>query len=86
VEILRGPSDRLTEAELQTITSLLQEADDEEDREVLGVIGRRPLTDDERERIRDLLALQLMKRGVLADGSMNDEGRALDEIIGKLFY
>jgi len=30
------------------------------------------------------LALKLMERGVLPDGSMNEEGRAIDEIIGKL--
>jgi hypothetical protein len=88
VEILRDnrPSQRLTEEELQTVTSLLESADDEEDREILGVIGRRTLTDDERERVRDLLALKLMERGVLPDGSMNEEGRAIDEIIGKLMF
>jgi hypothetical protein len=67
-------------------SSLLEAADDDEDREILGVIGRRTMTDDERERVRDRLALKLMERGILPDGSMNEEGRVLDDIIGKLTF
>jgi hypothetical protein len=79
-------SQRLTSQELRTITSLLADTDDKEDRRISGALGRRTLTDDERERIRHLLGLELMERGVLPDGSLSEEGRAIDEIIGKLMF
>lgn len=79
-------SRRLTEQELRTITSLLAATDDEEDREISSALGRRTLTDDERERVRHVLALELMERGVLPDGSLSEEGRAIDEVIGKLMF
>lgn len=28
----------------------------------------------------------LMERGISADGSLNEDGRAIDEIIGKLMF
>jgi hypothetical protein len=74
---------RLTEQEFREITSLLAAADDEEDWAILGVLGRRVLTDDERERVRELLSVQLMAQ-VLPDASLTVEGKAIDEIIGKL--
>jgi hypothetical protein len=74
---------RLTEEEFRTITSLLTATDDEEDQAILSVLGRRILTDDERERVGDLLAVQLMAE-VMPDGSLTGEGKAIDEIIGKL--
>jgi hypothetical protein len=67
------------------ITSLLAATGDEEDREISGALGRRTLTDDERERVRHLLALELM-REVLPDASLTEVGRAVDEIIGKLTF
>lgn len=79
-------SREITEQELRTITSLLAAADEEEDREISAALGRRTLTDDERERVRHLLGLELMERGVLPDGSLTEEGRAIDEIIGKLMF
>lgn len=47
---------RLTEHEVNRIKSLLMTSDDEEDQVILTVLGRRTLTDDERERVRHLLA------------------------------
>lgn len=78
---------RLTEHEVNRIKSLLMTSDDEEeDQVILTVLGRRTLTDDERERVRHLLALMLMERGISADGSLNEDGRAIDEIIGKVMF
>jgi hypothetical protein len=74
---------RLTQQEFRTINSLLEAADDDQDRAIQGVVGRRRLTDDERERVRHLLAMQLMAE-VLPDASLTEEGKAIDDIIGKL--
>jgi hypothetical protein len=79
-------SRRLTDQELRTITSLLAATGEEEDRKISAALGRRSLTDDERERVRHLLGLELMERGVLPDGSLTEKGRAIDEIIGKLMF
>jgi ABC-type antimicrobial peptide transport system ATPase subunit len=65
-------SRRLTEQELRTITSLLAATDDEEDREIKRAWPKN-LTDDERERVRHVLALELMERGVQPDGSVSEE-------------
>jgi hypothetical protein len=50
------------------------------------VLGRRQFTDDERERIRRLLARKMLEAGLLPDGSPRREGRAIDDIIGKLTF
>jgi hypothetical protein len=84
--VSRSHSKRLTTEELAVVSSELGESDDQEDRDIARVLGRRQLTDDERERVRRLLAHRMLKYRLLPDGSLSSEGRAIDAIIGKLMF
>ena len=67
------------------ITQMVLDASGDE----LGIskaLGRRTLTDDEREHIRRLLVQEMLKYGLEADGSPLRESRAIDDIIGKLTF
>ena len=75
---------RLTDAEYNVIIKILSKTDEEEDAVIAKALGRRTLTDDERERVRLLLADEMMKHGLLPDGSPTPEGRRVDTMIGKL--
>jgi hypothetical protein len=46
----------------------------------------RRLTDEEREHLRGLLVPEILKHDLEADGSLPPEGRAIDDIIGKLMF
>ena len=42
--------------------------------------------DEEREHLRGLLVPEMLKHDLEADGSLPPEGRAIDDIIGKLMF
>lgn len=77
---------KLSEEELRFVRDVLRLSPEEEDRELADVLGRRQLTDDERERIRHVLVHKMLEEGLLPDGSPRPEGRAIDDIIGKLTF
>ncbi len=83
-----SPSDssKLTADEFALVHKVLVASEDEEDRELAGAFGRRTLTDDERERVRRLLAREMLRYELLPDGSLPSEGRAIDAVIGKLMF
>jgi hypothetical protein len=79
-----GRRPALTEDELAVVRSILAASGDE--REIAEALGRRRLTDEERKHVRDLLVPEMLKHGLDADGSLPPEGRAIDDIIGKLTF
>jgi hypothetical protein len=79
-----GTNRRLTKDELAVIRSVLSASGDEF--RISEALGRRRLTDEEREHIRDLLVPEMLKHGLEADSSLPPEGRAIDDIIGKLTF
>lgn len=81
-----GHRPKLSEDEFRFVRDVLRSSPEEEDREVADVLGRRHLTDDERERVRRLLVHKMLEAGLLPDGSPGREGRAIDDIIGKLTF
>jgi hypothetical protein len=72
----------LTKDELAVVRRVLAASGDEW--KIAEAFGRRRLTDDERKHVRDLLVPEMLKHGLDADGSLPPEGRAIDDIIGKL--
>jgi hypothetical protein len=78
----RGPA--LTEDELAVVRRVLAASGDEWG--IADALGRRRLTDEEREHVRDLLVPEMLKHGLDADGSLPPEGQAIDDIIGKLMF
>jgi hypothetical protein len=46
--------------------------------------GTTPLTDHERESLRESLADALTRHGLTQDGEVNEKGARIDEVIGKL--
>ena len=78
----RGPA--LKKDELAVVRSILAASGDEW--EIAEALGRRRLTDAERKHVRDLLVPEMLKHGLDADGSLPPEGRAIDDIIGKLTF
>jgi hypothetical protein len=81
---VKEPGRALTKDELAVVRTVLAAAGDEW--EIAEVLGRRRLTDEEREHVRDLLVPEMLKYGLDADGSLAPEGRAIDDIIGKLMF
>ncbi len=81
-----GASRRLTSGELDLIRKVLTASGDENEADTWSALGRRTLTDDEREHVRALLLIEALSYGFEADGSMTREGRAVDDIIGKLMF
>jgi hypothetical protein len=77
-------SRRLTKDELAIIRRALAASGDEW--RIAETLKRRRLTDEEREHLRDLLVPEMLKHGLEADGSLPPEGRAIDDIIGKLMF
>jgi len=47
-------------------------------------LGKTPLTVDQRERLREILAAEFVDTGLEADDEPNERGRRIDEIIGRL--
>lgn len=81
-----GASRRLTSEELDVIRKVLSASGDETEIGIWSALGRRTLTDDEREHVRALLLTEALSYGFEKDGSMTREGRAVDDIIGKLMF
>jgi hypothetical protein len=77
-------SRRLTKDELATIRRVLAASGDEYG--IAEALNRRRLTDEERELLRGLLVPEMLKHGLEPDGSLQPEGRAIDDIIGKLMF
>jgi len=77
-------SRRLTKDELAIIRRVLAASGDEW--RLAEALKRRRLTDEEREHLRGLLVPEMLKHGLEADGSLPPEGRAIDDIIGKLTF
>jgi hypothetical protein len=77
-------SRRLTKDELATIRKVLAASGDEYG--IAEALNRRGLTDEEREHLRGLLVPEMLKHGLEPDGSLQPEGRAIDDIIGKLMF
>jgi hypothetical protein len=75
---------RLTKDELAFIRSVLAASGDEWG--IAEALGRRRLTDEEREHVRGILVPEMLKHGLESDGSLPPEGRAIDDIIGKLMF
>jgi len=53
---------------------------------LVDAVGRRPLTDEEREVLRGGLALELSSLGLREDSEPNDYGKELDGLIGRLMF
>ena len=51
---------------------------------LLDLLGVQPLTDDQREDLRDGLLDEFLETGIRDDGEPDARGRHLDDIIGKL--
>jgi hypothetical protein len=51
---------------------------------VVRSLGRTPLTDDQREALREVLLQEMLERGLGAGDEANAYGRQLDDIIGRL--
>jgi hypothetical protein len=81
---MKEPGRALTKDELAVIGTVLAISGDEW--EIAEALGRRRLTDEERKHVRDLLVPEMLKHGLDADGSLPPEGRAIDDIIGKLMF
>jgi hypothetical protein len=79
-----GTNRRLTKDELAVIRGVLSASGDEHG--ISEALGRRRLTDEEREHVRGLLVPEMLKHGFETDGSLSPEGRAVDDIIGKLMF
>ncbi|MEP6665347.1 MAG: hypothetical protein ABJA81_02765 [Nocardioidaceae bacterium] len=73
---------RLSQEQEEYLRSLL-DANDEEDADIAASLGVRSLTDDQRQVLRKRLAGLMSLR---ADGSPDDAGSKVDEIIGLLSY
>lgn len=79
-----GRDPALAEDELAVVRRVLAASGDEW--EIAEAFGRRRLTNEEREHVRHLLVPEMLKHGLDADGSLPPEGRAIDDIIGKLMF
>ena len=75
---------RLTKEELAVIRRVLSASGDEWG--IAEALGRRRLTDEEREQVRHLLVPEMLKHDLDADGSLPPEGQAIDDIIGNLMF
>jgi len=75
-------SHRLSREQDEYLRSLL-DLNDEEDADIAAALGIRPLTDDQRQAMRARLAGRMSLR---PDGSPDDAGKNVDEIIGLLSY
>jgi len=53
---------------------------------LLITLGSEPLSDDQREHLREALADELLKVGLSKDGEPNPLGVKIDDLIGKLSY
>jgi len=53
---------------------------------LVDVVGRRPLTDEEREALRTGLALEMTSVGLREDSEPNEYGVELDDLIGRLMF
>jgi hypothetical protein len=84
VSMMAAGKSRLTKDELDFIQSVLAASGDEWG--IGKVLGHRRLTDEEREHVRDLLVPEMLKHGLESDGSLPPEGRAIDDLIGKLMF
>lgn len=51
---------------------------------VVNLLGESPLTDEQRDEIRNVLADELCETGLLPNDEPNQRGIALDNIIGKV--
>lgn len=51
---------------------------------LLDLLGVQPLTEDQREALREALADELVETGLRDDSEPNARGRHLDDIIGRL--
>jgi len=68
---------------------LLQSVTDQRAPELSGLvmrIGTRPLTDDERDSLREALAAELSARGLRPDDEPNEYGLTIDALIGRLSH
>jgi hypothetical protein len=81
-----GDGSKLSEEELRFVQDVLRLSPEEEDWDLADVLGRRHLTNDERERVRRVLVHKMLEEGLLPNGSPRSEGRAIDDIIGKLMF
>lgn len=57
-----------------------------ENKNLVEGLGERLLTDEEREEIRDIRAEEMLARGVDEHGELDQYGRQLDHIIGRLMW
>jgi hypothetical protein len=76
----KGPA--LTKDELAVVRTVLAASGDEW--EIAEALGRRRLTDEERKHVGDLLVPEMLNHGLDDDGSLPPQGRAIDDLIGKL--
>lgn len=53
---------------------------------LVDAVGRRPLTDEEREVLRGGLAHELSSLGLREDWEPNEYGKELDDLIGRLMF
>ena len=51
---------------------------------LLDLLGAQPLTEDQREALREALADELIETGLRDDSEPDERGRPLDDIIGRL--
>jgi hypothetical protein len=73
---------RMSAAQLSFVREVLDQ-DSEEDRAIDGALGRRPLSQEEREHVRVLLSAHIV---LGSDGTPTPAGVAADDIIGLLRY
>lgn len=76
-------SSRLSPDEWQLLRDIVLQRDPTAE-QVISVIGVRPLTIEERERLREVLALELMEKGLRDDDEPTEFGRRVDDLIGRL--
>ena len=52
--------------------------------EIVDLLGKAPLAEEEREWLREILSDELCEFGLKADDEPNDLGRRIDDLIGQL--
>jgi len=74
----------VTEKALERLTHDIVQARSSENLGLVKVVGKRPLTDDERETLREVLADELVETGLGPDDEPNERGRLIEAAIAWL--
>jgi hypothetical protein len=81
----RRPNANLSKEETWLMQAVIQQRQPEL-LSVVGELGKIPLSDVQRESLRNVLADELMATGLTREGDINARGLKLDNLIGQLTF